>query len=272
MNRFVLVGAAGCVLVGTGLVRGLQAKQESRKMQTATEKAIVHAGDGTVNGLRIGAYENVWNFYLTKKDGGRKLLGRWEDEVTILERDGKEVLQRVQHARAETGVVTTFIDEVDHATFLSYTSHVQRSGQEPMFDLQFSGSTVKGLRPILPHNANGIETVSSTTSITLDEPVYNWNLWGVLVAAFPLDEGYSSRFLCYSMTAPAESPLLWVDLDVVGRETIDAGARGEVDCWIVDVNADADWRLWIATDPSYAPVVKIRIRSANDVERWWIPI
>ena len=55
---------------------------------------------------------------------------------------------------------------------------------------------------------------------------------GLLLAGFPLKEGYAARFPVFRSYAPNAEPA-WVNFEVTGRETIPAGPGRTLDTWLV---------------------------------------
>jgi hypothetical protein len=93
----------------------------------------------------------------------------------------------------------------------------------------------------------------------------------VLVSSFPLADGYAAAFLAHA-TSDAEAPLLRrFELEVTGRETVDLGKRGKVECYVVRVDAATPWTFWISTSRRPAPVLQLKIESADGGAWWWRP-
>ena len=62
-----------------------------------------------------------------------------------------------------------------------------------------------------------------------------------------------------------------VRLQVVGEETVDALSRGTVPCWIVRLDDEEKWVLWISKTRRPNPVVQLRLESAAGLIRWFRP-
>jgi hypothetical protein len=62
-----------------------------------------------------------------------------------------------------------------------------------------------------------------------------------------------------------------ITLEVSGRETIDLGERGKVECYVVRVDAGTPWTFWISRTRRPVPVVQLKIESRDGAAWWWKP-
>jgi hypothetical protein len=91
--------------------------------------------------------------------------------------------------------------------------------------------------------------------VVADQPIFDFNagMFGLLIAGFPLAEGYSARFPVFNIVEPAKAPA-WVDFHVDGKEKVDAGPGKQVEAWRVVVNSPATdevMRFDLIKEPPY---------------------
>lgn len=232
---------------------------------------IVRVNDGTIDGTRIQPYRNTWVWMARAADGTTRTVGRWEDAVRMIHRDGEEILHRLQsvHRPDEPTVVHT--QEARRGSLAPLFTTVRRGSDPPHIEIRFAGRRITARHPLTPHARGPAAGVPVGLELTTPEPVFDWRLWGLLVAAMPLDSGYAASFLAYSSEPPVASPLLWVTVRVTGREVIVDPANGSMPCHVVEVDAGVRWRFWIATERDGPPIRQIRILQPDGSEHWWLP-
>jgi len=238
---------------------------------SADSLPLVRPGDGTILGSRIPAYASGWRVERVGPDEDTEEVSVWADTVRVEERDGRATLVRVQHIHPRQGPESVLVNEVDRETLAPIRTTAARVGAEPFVDLRFKGALVTGRRPVTPANGGPGDQVPVEMTIELPEPVFDWRLWGLLVAAMPLEEGYRARFLAYASEFPVGSPLLLIGVEVIGEESVETSS-GPVPCHVVDVEAGVPWTLWIRKEAPGAPVIQIRIRQADGNVLWWRPL
>ena len=232
---------------------------------------LVRPGDGTVLGSRIPEYASGWRVERVNPEGAAVELSVWADTVRVGERDGRETLVRVQHIHPRQGPASVLVNEVDRETLAPIRTTAARGGGEPFVDLRFDGRRVSGRRPVTPANGGAADQVPVEMTLVLPDPIFDWRLWGLFVAAMPLEAGYRARFLAYASEFPVGSPLLLVGVHVVGEEEVETAA-GPVLCHLVEVAAGVPWTLWIRKEPGGGPVVQIRIEQFDGNVLWWRPL
>lgn len=254
--------------IGLGMV--LLLAQLAGPAAAAAQTPGIVPGSELVDGRRISPYVNTWQVVRVGESGSR-ILSTWHDEVTVEDVAGREVLKRVQHVVRADGKQRDFYNAVDRRSLAPIRYREGPSGSAPDVDLFFDGAQVSGHRRIVPHNQVGTPPVPVEIQLTLPEPAFDWQLWGLLAAALPLDEDLSVRFLAHISSAVVESPLIWVTAEVIGQAQVPLPGGATVPTWIVRTDAGVPWTLWIARDPAVPPIVQICIPGADGSVRWWIP-
>lgn len=233
---------------------------------------VVTPDDGTVTGYKINPYTNSWNMTAVKPGGSVINRGIWNDEVSIYtDNSGREILRRKQTVEyAESTSIQE--EEVYRDNLRHIYLKIYNAGKEPHTDIHYSDNKIWGKKVFRIAGLDDFEQISMPFSFELPRPVFDWHLWGILVSGFPLKENYSARFLAHESYSYFPGDFRWYILKVIGRETIDGGKWGEVDCWKVELDAEVRWILWIAVKKNVAPVQQICIYDFDGSELWWKPL
>jgi hypothetical protein len=235
----------------------------------AKEEPMLEPGGPGVDASAIPEYENSFEVFVEEADGSERLLGTWDDRVEIEKRNGRSVLRRIQRSNTATGT-SAHLDEVDQRTLQPILVRYEKNGAV-VSDAAWDGRKLTARDIATPAGSPATEPIPITLSVEFPRPVFDWHLWGVLVSSFPLAEGYEAAFLAHT-TSDAEAPLLRrFTLQVMGRETIDLGGRGNVECYVVRVNAATPWTFWISITRHPAPVLQLKIEAPDGGAWWWRP-
>jgi hypothetical protein len=237
----------------------------------------VTPADGIVRGDELPEYTNVWRV----TDGTGQPIGQWHDrlERRAVDADGRSLprplIVRTQRSLRLDGTHHDHLDEVDAHTLAPLRAH-WREGESTRVDIRWQGRRFTGRHWLVVPGSGGQLGLPLEVSVELPAPAFDWHLWGVLVAGFPLADGYRASFLARSggSSGAMEELLRRFSLQVIGRER----AAG-IDCWVVLVDAGVPWTFWIATTRQPRPVVQLRIdRAAGPGTpdepanvRWYIP-
>ena len=230
---------------------------------------LLEPGGPGVDASAIAPYTNLFEVVEVRPDGSERVLGSWDDRVEIVKRDGRSVLRRIQNSKTATGT-SAHLDEVDTRTLQPIRARYEKNGSV-VSDASWEGRRLTARDITTPAGAAAADPVSVTLDVEFPRPVFDWHLWGVLLSSFPLADGYSAAFVAHT-TSDADAPLLRrFVFQVVGRETIDLGERGRVECFVVRVEAATPWTFWISTTRRPVPVVQLRIETKDGGAWWWRP-
>jgi len=227
LARFALAAA---IMVGTG------AQAES------TSDKLIAVGDGTISGAKLKPYSNAWMFSFVK-DGKKRDQGIWSDVLRFREVDGKHLLERVQGMTYSNGLSSVTINRFDPGTLAPAYSE-QRTPDGKVVKRSFAGSHVELHFTKAPGEAE-VVTQSDLPSAVYD---FNGGMYGTLIAAQPLRIGYSGEI---PAVGEFDNTFVTVPFQVVRREAIQAGFKGKVEAWVVDVGGDNPMRFWISDDAPY---------------------
>lgn len=226
--------------------------------------------DGIVNGNFIPAYTNCWEMTSVNIDGSTVFRGVWNDRVTFYKVGKREVLKRKQHIqyldKSTIQEEEVYRDNLEHIRLTIFNV-----GEKPSTDIQYDSGRIWGVKVFRIEGLDEIEQISLPFSYQLGESVFDWHLWGILIAGFPLKEDYAAKFLAHESYSYFPGDFRWITLKVKGVEVIDAGKWGMINCYIVEVKAEVKWKFWISIDKTKAPVQQICIYHTSEVQLWWKP-
>jgi hypothetical protein len=219
-----------------------------------TKAEVIKVGDANVDGSFLKPYKNAWKIVYAFPGKEPFLVGTWTDELTAVEIDGQHLLKRTQMADyAKYNVVSTSVNVFDPKTMTPVSMDFKRSDTGEWAHRDFQKTLVKYRRGI-----SAEETKTQTGQIEMPEPIFDYNggMYGVLLAALPLKEGYRATF-----------PTLSEDRDELDRitvtvgkpELVDAGPGKQVMAWPVDTEGNYDNKghsiFWITKEAPY--VIKL---------------
>ena len=233
------------------------------------ERPMLEPGSPGVDASAIPEYTNLFEVVEARPDGTERIAGTWDDRVEIVKRDGRTVLRRIQNSRTQAGT-SAHLDEVDQKTLQPLRAQYSSNGAV-VSDASWDGPRLSARDITTLAGSSSAERLPVTMSVEFPKPVFDWHLWGVLVSSFPLADGYQAAFVAHT-TSDADAPLLRrITVDVTGRETIDLGERGKVECYVVKVDAGTPWTFWISRTRRPVPVVQLRIEARDGIAWWWRP-
>lgn len=218
-----------------------------------------HAGDAAVAGDFIVPYKVKWKINGAASDGKTKDGGTWTDDVQIVKFHGRDVIQRKQVWNYVTGT-ETYVNLLDRKTMMPLLSEFTSTpGIYWRFEYSADGKTVRYQRSPPPRDApNGPYNIADPMeqgTVHPDVPVWDFNggLWGLLLSAFPLEQGYAAKFPVFPLVEPNAKPV-WVDFTVGEKRTLPAGPGKTAEGWTVVANSPATqevMRFVLSKQPPY---------------------
>ena len=214
------------------------------------ESPWVRPGDGAVTGTRLEPYESAWTYIRRAPDGELTFQGRWTDRLTVEGAGAERVLTRRQEIQ-DPGVERVLINRFRARDMRPLSFELQSAEGQTMTRVEFED---KALRVF----AAGQE---DPQVVPLAEPVFDWFLYGLLVAAFPLDEGYQVRFPALSTVL---SPVTR-HLTVLGKELVPGPGGNPTPCWKTE--GDEGLTFWISENAPYVLRVLKQVPDGSTVSR-----
>lgn len=227
----------------------------------------IRPGDPSVHGDFIKPYQNKWKLVGRGPDGSTVEMGTWTDVTRIDHIDGREVILRRQiwvHDRGSEG----YVNVVDHKTLAPILSqYTNAGGIYRRIEFSPDGRTARYQSSPMPvqEPAPGskpfrISAPMASGEIKLENPLFDFNtgMFGLLLAGFPLKEGYSARFPVFRSYDPKPEPA-WVDFEVQGREKVSAGPGKTLDTWLVVAHSpDTDEVMTFNLSPDPPYIIRLR--------------
>jgi len=217
---------------------------------SAPEPAKIKLADPRMDGSFLKPYKNAWKVVYAFPGKEPFLVGTWTDELAEVELDGRRVFKRTQTADyAKYHILTTYTNVFDPKTMAPISQEFHRSDTGEWAHRDFKGPLVKYRR-----GESADPSGTRTGELRLDEAIFDYNggMYGVLLAALPLREGYRARFPTLSED---RDEVDWVTVTVGKQEMVDAGPGKRVMAWPVDTEANYANKghsiFWISKEAPY---------------------
>lgn len=147
----------------------------------AQDTLLVEPEGNMLSGDIIEPYTNRWKVFVTDGKSDKKLVRIWTDYTQILEIDGMRRVHRVQDLySANYDLEQTWINVVDAET-LSPLRYSIRGAGGSLSTLRFETDYL-----FYGTNQNNSDTFKMD-SVLIENPVYDWNLYGLLLAGLPFE-------------------------------------------------------------------------------------
>jgi len=235
-----------------------------------SEPVTLLPGNPAIDGSFIQPYKTKWNLMGRGADGSVIQMGVWVDSTRIDTINGREVLIRRQawiHDKGSEG----YYNIVDHKTMEPVLSqHVNSAGTYRRYEFSPNSTSVR-YQQFQPDPQQGLKAMTAPAEqgvLALQKPYFEFNcgMFGLLIAGFPLKEGYSARFPVFRSYDPKAEPA-WIDFEVKGKETISAGPYKNLETWLVVVNSPDTGEV-ITLNLAKVPPYVIKLRQPWDGRDW----
>jgi len=227
-------GVALWILIGTATADA----QDARR---------VEGGDAAVDGSFLRPYTNRWTFSIERPGSAPVEAGVWTDAMESVSYRGRPALKRTQVAEYKKGIRITFVDVFDPKSMALHVFDYTRSDNGESRHLESEDRTIRFERK--PGTADDFaqDYVATVEHRVLD---FYDGMYGILVDAFPLREGYEVDFSGFDTDRAAVD---WIHLRVTGRETVPAGKGKTADTWVVQIETklygSSTW--WLSREAPY---------------------
>jgi len=218
----------------------------------------VPVGDSAVDGSFLKPYDNVWRFSVeTVAEGVDHFQGLWTDHLQAVQKDGKSLFQRAQGMTYVDGRTTSVVNVFDPKT-LAPVSSESRNPDGSFLHRDFKGAHVEYRRVASPG------AKEETGAFDLPSPVFDFagGMYGLLLAGFPLKEGYSASFTAVD---EYEGKIQPVTFKVVRTESVVAGSKGKVQAFVVE--AEGGFTFWLTREPPYI-IRLIMVGPRKNIAKW----
>ena len=215
---------------------------------------VIKLGDSSVNGSFLKPYKNAWKVVYAFPGKEPFLVGTWTDELAVVEINGRHLLKRSQMADyAKYNIVTTYVNVFDPKNMAPVSMDFNRSDTGEWAHRDFDGALVKYRR-----GKSGYEAKNEGGQLELKESVFDYNggMYGVLLAALPLTEGFKATFPTLSED---RDELDWITVVVGKEELVDAGPGKQLMAWPIDTEGNYANKshsiFWVTKEAPY--VIKL---------------
>ncbi len=216
----------------------------------SAQDSVVRPGDGVVSGSHLEPYESAWDYSHQNAEGVIEEIGTWTDRLEVVVEGDERRLVRTQRFPGASAyqVLTNVVNQEDLAP-RSFT--IANDAGIPLQKVEFTSS---GLEVNMAGQPSSIH-------LPLQGPVFDWFLYGILAAGFPLAEGYEARFASINgQLQPTERTIR-----VVGREAIRDQAGNAQPCWVVEMGEGLTF--WIGEEAPY--LLQVRKDLGDDTWNQW---
>lgn len=213
--------------------------------QEKSEAVKLKVGDPAIDGSFIQPYKS--EFKLTRKsaDGKQSDAGRWTSEVKIIERDGRKLLRTYVVKYDKAGAKEFERVNLNESNTMAPLSLHQIVAGLTAIHVDIAGAKLKAT--MMP--SADVAAVAGET--TLEQAPFDLSLYGVLLAGFPLQEGYTAQFPVFGLTSTssASAILAWETMSVGAKEKVKVGTR-EIEAWPVTTKL-RPWTVWVTKEAPY---------------------
>lgn len=229
---------------------------------TGPQATTVHVGDGTLDGSFLKPYNNAWMYVAKAADGTLHPQGIWTDHMQWSALDGRRVMLRVQGTTFLNGSANTILNIFDPRTLAPIKSETH-GVDGTIFRRTFDGAHVTSV------TLAGNGDKKDPTAADLPQAVYDFNggMYGILLASLPLRKGLKGTL---PAIADRDATLTAEPFEVVGKEPVHAGARGNVTAWVVESSRPGEYtmRFWITKSAPYIIRLVMNDEAHHRVLTW----
>ncbi len=226
-------------------------------VQAQSDTLVLKPGNKLIDGTIIKPYTNKWKVTYFDAQGKAVPNKIWTDYGQIIKLDGKQYFHRVQDLyNPKMNLLVTWINMVELKTLIPVSfSTISPSGGFSHY--QFDGNHIVG-------SANNLSKELEVTSIdkTLEESVYDWNLYGMLLIGLPLKVNLIVK-LPFANTPSGE--LKWLVAHVTGKVQLPLPDNKTIATW--KVNTNQNLTFWLSENAPY--VIKLEAYLPNNTKMVW---
>ena len=217
---------------------------------------VVKPGDDIIDGSIIQAYTNKWKVTYLDASGNQTPNKIWTDYGQIIELEGKTYFHRVQDLYDPSmNLLDTWINMVEHKTLIPVTfSTLSPNGK--FLHNQFSGNKITG------RTNQGPSGETTEIDVELEQDVFDWNLYGMLLIGLPLKEGLIAKMPFYSSK---ESNSQWLIAQIDNSEVLEFASGKKYITRKVLTNQNLTF--WLSEAIPY--VIKLELALQNDAKLVW---
>ena len=216
---------------------------------------VIKPSGNQLQGELIKPYTNKWKLTLIDGKGNKTPRGFWTDYGQNIQIDGVEYFHRVQdlyNAASKLTDTWTNMTELKSLRPVSF-QRINPNGGYAFY--QFNGNKVS-----VTSNFNKDKQID-TKEIELKEPVFDWNLYGMLLVGLPMKEGRVVKLPFFDTNT---NKLSWLIANIEKKETLKLyGKRYRT--WKITTNQKLVF--WISQEKPY--VIQLTLDLGNNSTLLW---
>jgi len=254
-SLLALILLAGFLMTGRPIAAQLKTESSS-----PSNSKRVEVGDAKVTGSHLKAYTNLWKFTQQKPGGVAEPAGTWSDSLESVDFRGQPALKRTQIAKYDKKPIQlSFVSIFDPKTMEPFSFEYSRSDNGNVRHVDFQHETVTY------RHTDATRSKPEEATVKLDRPVFDFygGMYGVLISALPLAEGYTTELPAFDNTKMA---IDWVPVRVKGRETVESGPGKTTETWVVETPTKFYGRMtwWVTKEPPYVIKAVLEVPEKED--------
>ena len=209
----------------------------------AAESMVLVPGDASVDGSFLQPYSNVWLYTARKPGGETRIQGLWTDQLQFVQRDGKQLLQRVQGTVYADGRTTSIVNVFDPKTMTPVESRLHGIDGS-LLTRKFDGGRIVSTKA-----QAGVTEERGEAQLERAPYDFSGGMYGLLIATLPLR---THADLQLADVDEFENKARSAQIHVDRQEWVQAGARGKVHAWVATSNTpDYAMTFYVTRDAPY---------------------
>ncbi|WP_298902557.1 hypothetical protein [uncultured Psychroserpens sp.] len=183
---------------------------------------LVEPGSKYIDGSFLKNYTNKWKVSFIDLQGKKTPNKVWTDYGEMVELGGKTYFHRVQDIYSPDLVhIDTWVNMVEKSTLKPWQFYsTNASGSNTFY--QFSDTEL-----VINSNKNE-EKVQKSDTISLKKPVFDWNLYGMLLVGLPLEKEAIYKFPYYDANT---KKLAYLVATIEGEEEVINANEKRIKTW-----------------------------------------
>ncbi len=218
---------------------------------------IISPGSPLIDGSVITDYTNKWKVTYVTADGAETPNRIWTDYGQLIELNEKQYFHRVQDLYdPNMNLQETWINmtELPSLRPISFT-RISTNGKSSYYE--FEENKVKGVS-----NYQSEDFKPSKIDTELEETIFDWNLYGMLLVGLPFEESGSFKLPFYS--AQTDS-LDWITININQKEKLELSNGNKIEAQ--KVLTDKGLTFWLTKEAPY--VHRLELDLQNKAKLIW---
>lgn len=222
----------------------------------AQKVTYTKVGSSLIDGSFIEPYTNKWKVVIESQDGNTQNALIWTDYAQLMDIDGTMYLHRVQDLYAPGyRLVDSWINMVEHKTLKPWQFQAVNPSGSVAF-LEFLDKSI-----VSNTNRNQSREIEMDT-LDISTPVFDWNLYGILLAGLPFEIGTSYELPVW---LPGANQVGTVIATMESKEEITTLSAQKIET--VKVSTDKGLTFWLSKKAPY--VIQLQLNQPNGALRMW---